>query len=228
MINASYFNASIAEFLVANDDEILGALTRRHGFSLEHQQKHAWQAQISILKEVLPADLEGQIFFEFSIPRMGKRADLVLIVGGVIFVIEFKIGAHHFERSGIEQVHDYALDLKNFHLGSHQQPIVPVLVCTNVKPHELPSLDWADDGVAVPIGVSPANLLSLIYEGVLEQAEAMPIDSQEWAVSGYQPTPTIIEAALALYRNHDVQEIARSDASAQNLGRTSDCINAII
>ena len=91
MINASYFNASTAEFLVANDDEILGALTRRHGFSLEHQQKHAWQAQISILKEVLPADLEGQIFFEFSIPRMGKRADLVLIFGGVIFVIEFKI-----------------------------------------------------------------------------------------------------------------------------------------
>ncbi len=129
MINASYFNASIAEFLVANDDEILGALTRRHGFSLEHQQKHAWQAQISILKEVLPADLEGQIFFEFSIPRIGKRADLVLIVGGVIFVIEFKIVAHHFERSGIERVHDYALDLKNFHLGSHRQPIVPVLVC---------------------------------------------------------------------------------------------------
>ena len=228
MINASYFNASIAEFLVANDDEILGALTRRHGFSLEHQQKHAWQAQISILKEVLPADLEGQIFFEFSIPRMGKRADLVLIVGGVIFVIEFKIGAHHFERSGIEQVHDYALDLKNFHLGSHQQPIVPVLVCANVKPHELPSLDWADDGVAVPIGVSPANLLSLIYQGVLEQAEVVPIDPQEWVVSGYQPTPTIIEAALALYRNHDVQEIARSDASAQNLGRTSECIAAII
>lgn len=228
MINASYFNASIAEFLVANDDEILGALTRRHGFSLEHQQKHAWQAQISILKEVLPADLEGQIFFEFSIPRMGKRADLVLIVGGVIFVIEFKIGAHHFERSGIEQVHDYALDLKNFHLGSHQQPIVPVLVCTNVKPHELPLLKWADDSVAVPIGVSPANLLPLIHQGVLEQSEAMPIDPQEWAVSGYQPTPTIIEAALALYRNHEVKEIVRSDASAQNLGRTSGCINAII
>lgn len=228
MTDASYFNASVAEFLLANDDEILGALTRRHGFSLEHQQKHAWQAQICILKEVLPADLEGQLFFEFAIPRMGKRADLVLIVGGVIFVIEFKIGAHHFERSGIEQVHDYALDLKNFHLGSHQQPIVPVLVCTNVKPHELPSLDWADDGVAVPIGVSPANLLSLIHEGVLEQAEVIPINPWVWAVSGYQPTPTIIEAALALYRNHDVQEIARSDASAQNLGRTSDCINAII
>ncbi|UCV28240.1 DUF2075 domain-containing protein [Ferribacterium limneticum] len=228
MTDASYFNASVAEFLLANDDEILGALTRRHGFSLEHQQKHAWQAQICILKEVLPADLEGQIFFEFAIPRMGKRADVVLIVGGVIFVIEFKIGAHHFERSGIEQVHDYALDLKNFHLGSHQQPIVPVLVCTNVKSHELPSLEWADDSVAVPIGVSTANLLPLVHQGVLEQAEVIPINPWAWAVSGYQPTPTIIEAALALYRNHDVQEIARSDASAQNLGRTSDCIAAII
>lgn len=228
MINTSYFNTSVAEFLVASDDEILGALTRRHGFSLEHQQKHAWQAQISILKEVLPAELSGEIFFEFAIPRMGKRADIVLVVGGLIFVIEFKVGACHFERSGIEQVHDYALDLKNFHLGSHQRLVVPVLVCTNAKVHELPSLDWADDGVAVPIGVNPANLLPLIHLCLLEQAKAISIDPQDWAGSGYQPTPSIIEAALALYRNHDVKEIARSDASAQNLARTSDCIAAII
>ena len=228
MINTSYFNTSVAEFLVASDDEILGALTRRHGFSLEHQQKHAWQAQISILKEVLPAELSGEIFFEFAIPRMGKRADIVLVVGGLIFVIEFKIGACYFERSGIEQVHDYALDLKNFHLGSHQRLVVPVLVCTNAKVHELPSLDWADDGVAVPIGVNPANLLPLIHLCLLEQAKAISIDPQDWAGSGYQPTPSIIEAALALYRNHDVKEIARSDASAQNLARTSDCIAAII
>ena len=228
MLNASYFNASISEFLVAHDDEILGALTRRHGFSLEHQQKHAWQAQIKILKEVFPADLVGEIFFEFSIPRMGKRADVVLIVDSVIFVIEFKVGAYHFERSGIEQVHDYALDLKNFHLGSHQSPIAPILVCTNVKLHELPAFDWADDSVAVPIGVNPANLLPLVRQGMLEQSGDIPIDPRAWAVSGYQPTPTIIEAALALYRSHDVREISRSDAGAQNLGRTSDCISAII
>ena len=79
MINASYFNASIAEFLVANDDEILGALTRRHGFSLEHQQKHAWQAQISILKEVLPADLEGQIFSSFLFREWASVRTLFLL-----------------------------------------------------------------------------------------------------------------------------------------------------
>lgn len=228
MINASYFNASIAEFLLANEDEILGALTRRHGFSLEHQQKNAWRTQISILKDVLPADLAGEIFLEFSIPRMGKRADLVLVIGGVIFVIEFKIGAHRFEPSGIEQVHDYALDLKNFHSGSHCQAVVPILVCTNVKPSGVPSLVWADDDVATPVGVSPCGLLPLIRQGLLEKTDVMPVDSRTWAISGYRPTPTIVEAALALYQNHNVKEIARSDASAQNLGRTSDCINAII
>lgn len=228
MIAAAYFNASIAEFLAANDDEILGALTRRHGFSLEHQQKHAWQGQIAFLKSIFPGNLSGQVFFEFSIPRMGKRADLVLVIRGVIFVLEFKVGAQHFERSGIEQVHDYALDLKNFHLGSHELPIVPVLVCTNAQFSVVPELVWAEDGVAEPVGVGPVNLLPLIHQVLVERSDAEQVNPRDWATSGYQPTPSIIEAALALYRKHDVREIARSDAGAQNLGQTTDCIQAII
>ncbi|MCB1959746.1 MAG: hypothetical protein KDE68_04345 [Rhodocyclaceae bacterium] len=91
MTRVAYYEASIQEFLVADEDAILGALSMQHGFALEHQQKHAWHGQIRILRRLLDPTQLGWIYFEFSIPRMGKRADVVLLAGGVVFVIEFKV-----------------------------------------------------------------------------------------------------------------------------------------
>ncbi|MHC5143354.1 MAG: DUF2075 domain-containing protein, partial [Planctomycetota bacterium] len=54
------------------------------------------------------------------------------------------------------------------------------------------------------------------------------MDPDAWQQSIYKPTPTIIEAAQALYKGHSVQEISRSDGSAINLSRTSDAIAKII
>ena len=54
------------------------------------------------------------------------------------------------------------------------------------------------------------------------------INRTQWEQGRYCPTPTIIEAAMALYNNHSVQEISRSDASAINLSQTSDSISNII
>ncbi len=50
----------------------------------------------------------------------------------------------------------------------------------------------------------------------------------EWENSEYLPTPTIVEAAQALYRGHNVRDITRSDAGAENLTVTTDEINRII
>jgi hypothetical protein len=54
------------------------------------------------------------------------------------------------------------------------------------------------------------------------------IDLSKWENGRYHPTPTIIEAAMALYNGHSVSEISRSDASAINLSVTSDAISDII
>ena len=62
---------------------------------------------------------------------MGKRADCVLVIDGLIFVVEFKVGDEHYASYAVEQVDDYALDLKNFHEGSHNQKLIPLLVATN-------------------------------------------------------------------------------------------------
>lgn len=227
MLHIAYYEADIPSFCTANAHEVMGALASHHGFSLEIQQRNAWQEQVRLLQTLLVDIHAGLIFFEFSIPRMGKRADVVLLIGGVIFVVEFKVGSETFDRAALDQVHDYALDLKNFHRGSHLCTILPVLIATKASRQTLGSIQLADDRVARPICISPTDLPSLIVS-TLAGMEVAPVNLAVWARSGYQPTPTIVEAAQALYRDHDVREISRSDAGAKNLGLTADCLAEII
>lgn len=227
MSRIAYYESSIQNFLLAEEDAILGILAKHHNFALEHQQKYAWQCQIQILRQVLPAELFGWVFFEFSIPRMGKRADVVLLIEGTLFVIEFKVGSREFDRHAIEQVHDYALDLKNFHSGSHNLPIVPILIATASDYRASPVVRWAADQVAEPLCISSSCLPGAI-RCVLKESSKSSIDVSAWSKSGYQPTPTIVEAALALYRQHDVKEITRSEAGAANLSLTAGRVEQII
>lgn len=158
---------------------------------------------------------------------MGKRADIVIVSAGIIFVLEFKVAASSVDRSSIEQTHDYALDLKNFHRGSHDCKLVPVLIATNAKVNQLPRISWDSDGVAKPVLANTTILHQLIEETIAQFSERN-IEPISWSRSGYHPTPTIVEAAQALYREHSVTEISRSDAGAKNLSYTSDCIGQII
>ncbi len=226
-MQSSYYSAPVPQFLGSAEDAILGELTRRHHHALEHEQRGAWLSQIAILKDQLGSNPIGHLFLEFSIPRMGKRADAVVIRNGIIFVIEFKVGSETFERHAIDQVEDYALDLKNFHLGSHDAPILPVLVATRAR-RSPPEPLWAADLVAEPILIGPEGLGPALGTVAPLHAPSGQIDPIAWQSSGYRPTPTIIEAAEALYRNHAVEEISRSDAGAKNLQATSDRIAEVI
>lgn len=222
-----HYGSTIGEFLLASEQEILGKLVEKHAFSLEQMQRNAWAEQISILKNTL-GPYAGRIYFEYSIPRMGKRIDVVLLIESVVFVLEFKVGEKEFPVCAIDQVFDYALDLKNFHKKSHHATIVPILISTqsNVK-FTTTSIESGSDGIISPI---PANskILPNIIADVLRFFNGESLDPVEWEQSQYQPTPTIIEAAMALYSGHSVSEISRSDAGAINLGITSDTISDII
>ncbi len=196
----TYYNAAVSSFL-DDDDRILGVLTVEHHHALEEQQRWAWLQQISILKSALANRPNGQLFLELYIPRMGKRADAALITENILFVIEFKVGASEHTSSALYQVEDYALDLKNFHEGSHAVPIVPVLVSTNAAPQPIPDVAFADDLVALPIGTNGTDLGALI-EGICCEQNFQVFDTGEWMTKGYRPTPTIVEAAEVLYRSH--------------------------
>lgn len=223
----SYYQARLNEFEEADDSLILGQLTRAHGFSLEHQQRQAWLNQITLLKAAVSELPEGHVLFEFMIPRMGKRADIVIVWPHAIIVIEFKVGAETFDRSAIDQAHDYALDLKNFHSGSHAAPIIPVVVATNAVGRSAFPVIWAEDSVAAPVLVGREQLAPAL-RALVRCETSGAIDYPAWITSGYKPTPTIIEAAQALFQQHGVEEITRSDAGAQNLGATTTALERII
>ncbi|MGB7068509.1 MAG: DUF2075 domain-containing protein [Pyrinomonadaceae bacterium] len=222
-----FYSNNIAAFLQDDETRILGELTRNFPFqNLAILQINAWTEEIGILKQHLPDFPNGHVFLEFAIPRMGKRADCVLIIEGLVFIVEFKVGDQEYTANAIEQVVDYSLDLKNFHLGSHDQPLIPLLVATNA-PSRNNALIHSSDNLFNTIFANKENLFEVLS---LTIAEVKPstIVAEDWANSPYKPTPTIVEAAQALYNNHSVEDISRSDAGAINLTQTSDCINRII
>ncbi|MEF1291830.1 DUF2075 domain-containing protein, partial [Vibrio sp. M260118] len=170
----------------------------------------------------------SHVYFEFLIPRMGKRADVILIHSGIVFVLEFKVGADKFHRGDARQAHGYALDLKNFHKGSHDKLIVPILVATQgERVTECPQLALAEDNVSEPI-LADENSLATSIASLSEHYSKTTFHISEWAASGYMPTPTIVEAAQALYANHDVNDIARNEADTQNLAITSQQLLGLI
>ncbi|NLH98268.1 MAG: DUF2075 domain-containing protein [Chthonomonadales bacterium] len=220
-----YYDASIREFVHDHVTRILGELAGHHEFALEERQRDSWRTTIVLLQQVLK-ETEGHLVLEYSIPRMGRRIDCVLLSGGVVFALEFKVGATSYEPQAIDQVVDYALDLKNFHEQSHTRVIVPVLVCTGA-PEQRRAWELSSDRIARPVLTNGADLGAIVHSVTGELREP-PIDPNAWIHSGYKPTPTIVEAAQALYRGHNVQEISRSDAGAANLSRTSAAILRII
>ena len=168
------------------------------------------------------------MYFEYVIPRMGKRIDVVAIIGPVIFVLEFKAGEKEFLSYAIDQVWDYALDLKNFHETSHSHFIAPILIATKAKDiSPVIALTSHNDKLLIPIKCNN-DLLGEVIANVLLFSEGVDINPSSWENGRYHPTPTIIEAAMALYNGHSVNEISRSDASAINLSKTSDTISEII
>ena len=222
----AWYSAAISDFLRTQPDTIIGQLATNGDFALLPTQRDAWLVQISLLQVNL-VGLTGSLFLEFSIPRIGRRIDTVLLIDSVVFVIEFKVGRIAFERAAVEQVWDYALDLKNFHKASHSVSIVPILIATETTTTLPLKLLADDDKVYRPILVHPSGFREAVDMALLTiLGEAF--NQQQWATAPYHPTPTIEEAARALYAQHSVEAIARYDAGAQNLRVTSCRVEELV
>ena len=229
VLNRSYYAASVTEFLRDTSERIVGRLSLASG-NAERLQLNAWLTQIEQLKDVLTGLVDrARIHFEFVIPRLGKRVDCILLLKGVIFVLEFKVGENAFDASALDQVWDYALDLKNFHETSHSVPIAPLLVATEAAPLLVAtSRSMHDDNVLRPVRVGKGQLGAALEACLDAFSESEQIDAYAWERGRYLPTPTIVEAARALYAGHSVEDISRSDSGAINLARTSKAIDRII
>src|SRR5579875_218169 len=192
----SYYSKNLRQFLDDDNNNILGDLAKHHQFNLEEQQKNAWISEIEILKNQLRNFDTGHILFEYTIPRMGRRVDNILLYKGCVYLLEFKIGSESYKNADLRQVEGYAVDLKNFQEGSRNCKLIPILISTSAPKYE--------------------NKVELYEDNII------------WENSGFNPTPTIIEASQALYNNHDVEEISRKDSIGTAFRQTSESIDRII
>ena len=222
----AYYSAPLSQFLQESTNEILGVIhTNDTSAETTIQQSNTWEAEVNILKKQLQNLPEGRIIFEYTIPRMGKRVDVVVLHRNIVFLLEFKCGDEEYRQSTYDQVYDYALDLRNFQKESHDKLLVPIMISTRA-PRYQNTLNERER-IIEPIRCNGYNL-GVAIEHIANQYQEPDFDYEAWENSEYLPTPTIVEAAQALYRGHNVHDITRSDAGAENLTVTTDEINRII
>lgn len=223
----AYYYNTIPAFIKDNGDSIIGQLTR-HSFEINVAQTDAWRNQIFELQTRLyKCGVQGDIIFEYDIVRMGKRIDVVLLIKHMVFSLEFKNGKNVFVASDAQQAEDYAIDLKNFHKESEDLYVCPILIATDAQP------------VSSPIGAYPDKQIYLQKENkdtfmdkIIHVADvygdSKTLDFQKWFNSPYFPTPSIIEATVEAYQNHNVKEIAHSEAGQENIDKCEQAIDRII
>jgi len=208
------YENSIESFLFKEDKSIFGELCDKyHGDALT-TSREAWLSEIQILQETLLPwqNSKGQIIFEYDIPRLGKRIDVVLLLQGIIFCLEFKVGETKILENDVDQVLDYALDLNNFHKYSQGRVIVPILIATKYnKTSNIIQKSAYDDKVINPLITGESGITDLIAKVLQAYPNEDPHD-KNWIISPYSPTPTIIEAARTLYESHSVEDITRHEA----------------
>lgn len=224
------YSSSFAEFINTSENSIFGVLCERyHGEALT-TTREAWKSEISIMKDILLKFLnkDGKIIFEYDIPRLGKRIDVVLLLDGIVFCLEFKVGESRIIEADVDQVLDYALDLKNFHKFSQDNLIVPILIATNYRNSSTDiQMSVYDDRVVNPLLSGKSGVANLIEE-VLKAFPDEPSVNPNWIISPYAPTPTIIEAAKTLYENHSVENITRHEADKVSTDKTISYILDVI
>ena len=217
MTNRYFYQENIATFLAEDTNSIFGKMSLADEMDTASTQKFAWEQEITIMKHLLAsyANEQAHIIFEYTIPRLGKRIDVVVLLRELVFVVEFKAGEEEFKHQDVDQVLDYALDLKNFHQGSADRWIIPILVATEeIAFSTLCQPSHYNDGVYEPLMTNAAHLKD-VFELVLSQpidAKQYAVSLDDWSRSRYAPTPTIIEAARSLYLNHSVENITKSEA----------------
>lgn len=225
LLRRAWYAAEFAEFTAQSEDEVVGQLTNASSHAVEIEQRDAWRAQIALIKPWVHGR-SGFVLLEFNVPRMGLRADAVLLLGGCVVVLEFKVGEATAGRHALDQAWQYALDIKNFHETSHAVPIIPVLVPTQIVARDRPAPAYATDMVRDPVALSPQQVPALLDQLLGEHPG--PIDARAWSAGRYRPTPTIVEAARYLYAHHDVSAIVRTEADATNLTDTAQRLESLI
>jgi hypothetical protein len=208
-------------------DVVVGTLTTRAAleFRGNHpEQARAWRGQIALLHRAfggLAGAQDWGLLLEYPLRRLGRRLDAVILAPAVIIVVEFKMGADVHGQNYIEQAQDYALCIRDFHRAARGRVIVPI-VCVEHAPRKTWCVPAIIDSVAEVILANGTDLKEALQLAAGISDGGTLLSWREFDIAGYNPTPTIVEAARAVYAGHSVAEIGRTDAEGEALQRTAE------
>lgn len=219
------YESSVNEFKNEDNNYILGELTKNYNFELGDLQKNAWISQINILNEQLSPIDNGDIIFEYTIPRMGSIIDNVLLIDGLVFIIEFKVGETEYKKADLDQLENYIKILKNYHYESRNNILIPILVATEAETTNN-QIELHENNIFTILKANKENLYDIISK--ICQDYKTDTDLSNWSKSKYTPTPSILEAARKLYETHEVEDIKTYSSDDLFLAETEQSIDEII
>ncbi|MCR5348080.1 MAG: DUF2075 domain-containing protein, partial [Bacilli bacterium] len=230
----TYFEDHIEHFVAQGDPKrIVSFLTE----SMEDDdealplQRGAWVNQVRILKKCL-AGKKGYIIFEYQILRLNARIDVVLLMDGIIYSLEFKNDKDEFEPEDINQAEGYGYALKNFHSASKDRYVAPFLVATRAPISECSQEYSMGEDKLFSLFETNADLLMAYIDTVKKECkDPLPFteeDFKAWVTAPYKANPTIIESARAIYSNNQVRDFWLFDAGEDNLSVTEDTVDQIV
>ena len=225
---------TLRDFLDINPEQLLGRLTNglaQEGFDTTTLTTFSWLREITELQTafrellvLLPSAIRWPVLFEYVLPIVGQRVDCVLLAEDVIYAIEYKGGSSASARAALQQAQEYALNLIDFHEASRRRTAIPIALGGFKRSIPL-DVTSEHQGAAV----SPGELPDTIFRSQRAWAGKGPrIEANEWNNSRYFPVPTIVHAASAIYRDHNVKDLARSRAGADNLEVTQKAVAASV
>jgi hypothetical protein len=221
----AYVSRSVVEFIAERPESLTGELNEAYakdGFASQYtSQIRAWSTSIPVLQahlrtvtETIPEATNWRVLLELPLYRLRRRIDVVILTRHTVVVLELKVGASEFTATDERQVEEYALDLRDFHSGSRDLPILPCLWCTAAV--------GATGDLALFRGVAPVQRLGRdglpeLLDLVARSEEPSELRVPEaWEDAQYRPVPDVIQAATALFAGHGVREITQADASNLN------------
>ena len=174
------------------------------------------QREVSEVVRVQIDAAEFTAVMEYELPMESRRADVILLVGAAVVVLELK-GKSAPSDADIDQAHAYARDLSCYHRDCHSRAVHAVLV-----PTRMPGRVRTERGVKI----CPPELLDGLIADLSDAASPDPLVADQFLESdAYRPMPSLVRAARDLFRHQRPPQLWRSVA---NTDAAVECVQGIV
>ncbi|MBL9088906.1 MAG: DUF2075 domain-containing protein [Planctomycetia bacterium] len=246
--SSAWYENSREAFLADDGEAVARQLALRaadESLEVDVDQSEEWRKSVRVLQSGLNAAIPilksalrsptceavRSVILEYDFRRRGLRMDCILLADGVVFVIEFK--RTKVAAADRDQVMNYAVNLVEFHAEtrkwceSRRGIVVPVVALTTGKTSanaQWPGLSGHSWSAIAgrPIECSADGLRATIETALAHRRTTEGLDLNSWLSSAFEPSSSILDAALSLYGNHDVVAIRDHAAPAQAIAAATE------